>query len=63
MRKLRKTRILTKQTSTQPNILVFVFDSLSKNHFKRVLPLTHDYLSHKLERNVIFENFNSVGEK
>lgn len=64
MTALRRNQILNEKSSRiKPNILIFVFDSLSKNHFKRVFPSTHNYLTNQLKGNKIFENLHSVGEK
>ena len=43
------------------NILMIGLDSMSSNHFKRIFPLTYDYLSRDLDNNLIFEHLNSVG--
>jgi len=50
------------QNATKMSILIFGFDSLSKNHFKRVFPLTFDFLSNRLQNNIIYEQFSSVGQ-
>lgn len=44
------------------NVFIIGIDSVSFNHFKRIFPLTYEYLKNDLEDNLIFENFNSVGE-
>jgi len=45
------------------NVLIIVLDSMSNNHFKRVFPLTYEYLRTRLKNNILFNNFNVVGEK
>jgi hypothetical protein len=45
------------------NVLLMKIDAVSKNHFKRIFPLTYSYLKNELEGNIFFENFNSVGSK
>jgi hypothetical protein len=52
-----------KKRSEKLNVLIIVLDSMSSNHFKRVFPETHEYLEKKLKNNILFENFNVVGEK
>ena len=42
------------------NVLLIGIDSVSFNHFRRIFPLTFQYLS-SLEHNLIFKHFNSVG--
>lgn len=49
--------------SKKMNVLLLGFDSISKNHFKRIFPLTYSYLKSELAGNVLLENFNSVGGK
>ena len=44
------------------NVLLLGFDSLSLNHFKRVMPITYKYLTTSLENNVFFTGMNRVGE-
>ena len=44
------------------NVLMIGTDSLSYNQMRRVLPRTYKYLATELEDNVVFDNFNSVGE-
>ena len=44
------------------NILMLGFDSLSYQHFQRVMPITFKYLSKSLENNVMFTSMNRVGE-
>jgi hypothetical protein len=43
------------------NVLVIGIDSVSANHFRRIFPLTYDFLKNDLGNNVIFERFHSVG--
>lgn len=43
------------------NVLVIGIDSVSANHFKRVFPRTHEFLSRNLTDSLLFEHFNSVG--
>ena len=45
----------------QSNVLILGYDSLSRNHFKRVFPLTYNVLKSKLENTVIYEALSSVG--
>ena len=45
------------------NVLIICIDSMSFNHFKRVFPLTYYYLNSIMKNNIIFENYNVVGEK
>ena len=44
------------------NVLMLGFDSLSYQHFQRVMPITFKYLSKSLENNVMFTSMNRVGE-
>lgn len=44
------------------NVLMFRIDSLSFQHFRRVMPKTYNYLANELENNVMYTMFNSVGE-
>ncbi len=44
------------------NVLMTGFDSLSYQHFQRVLPQTFHYLSNILENNIMFTSVNRVGE-
>ena len=48
--------------ATKLNVLILGIDSVSLNHFRRVFPLTYKYLNEKLEKNIIFERFNKIGE-
>ena len=43
------------------NVLMIGIDSVSYNNMQRVFPLTYNYLK-ELENNVIFDNYNSIGE-
>jgi hypothetical protein len=44
------------------NVLIIGIDSVSFNHFKRILPLTFEYLNDELEDNIVFSHLNSVDE-
>jgi hypothetical protein len=44
------------------NVLMTGFDSLSYQHFRRVMPLTFDFLTNTLENSVMFSSVNRVGE-
>jgi hypothetical protein len=46
---------------SSPNVLLIGIDSLSFNHFRRIFPITFDYLNDQLDDNLIFSRFNSVG--
>jgi hypothetical protein len=35
---------------------------LSYLHFQRVMPITFEYLTNKLDHNIVFNNLNSIGE-
>ena len=43
------------------NVIILGYDSLSSNHFKRVFPLTYEFLNIKLENTVIYDALSSVG--
>jgi hypothetical protein len=45
---------------TKMNLLLLGFNSLSLNNIKRAFPLTYKYLSKELERNVVYDYFNSA---
>ena len=47
---------------SQSNVLILMFDSVSYYHFQRVFPKTYTFLREYLDSNVIFENFNTIGE-
>lgn len=55
----------TAETSTKKkkpmNVLVIGIDSVSSNHFRRVFPLTYDYLKAHLQKSVEFTSFHSMG--
>ena len=44
------------------NVFIFKIDSLSYQHFQRVMPKTCDYLTKNLDINFVYKNLNSVGE-
>ena len=44
------------------NVLIIGIDSISFNHFKRILPITFKYLNNDLEDNIVFSHLNSVDE-
>ena len=44
------------------NVLMLGFDSLSYQHFQRVMPITFNYLTKSLENNIMFNSMNRVGE-
>ena len=53
----------TENVGEKMNVLIFGLDSLSFNHFRRVLPLTFNYLNNDLgNENIVYEKFNSVGQ-
>ena len=52
-----------KKKEKKLNVLIICLDSMSNNHYKRVFPKTLEYLENVLENNILFENFNVVGEK
>jgi hypothetical protein len=54
-------KITNNTNENKLNILLIGIDSVSANHFRRIFPLTHDFLSHHLDSNVIFDNFHSAG--
>jgi hypothetical protein len=43
------------------NVMILAFDSVSLNHFKRIFPLTFDYLKNKLENTNVYDSVSSVG--
>jgi hypothetical protein len=51
------------ETNEKLNVLIMQLDSVSFNHFRRVFPVTFDYLTNVLENNVILDDYNVVGEK
>ena len=44
------------------NVLLIGIDSMSFPHFKRVLPKTYKYLQKDFKNNLIFNNYNVVGQ-
>ena len=44
------------------NVLMLGFDSLSYQHFQRIMPITFNFLTKSLKNNVIFTSMNRVGE-
>ena len=44
------------------NVFMIRLDSISYPQFRRQMPLTYNYLSNKLEKNVMYTTFSSVGE-
>ncbi len=66
--KLYENHIVSSAAATRPvsleqkaNVLMLGIDSVSANHFKRIFPLTYDFLKNDLGNNVILERFHSVG--
>ena len=54
---------LANQDAVKMSVLILGIDSLSFNHFRRVLPLTFNYLNNDMsEENIVYDNFNSVGQ-
>lgn len=54
-------RLELREGFPKTNILMIGIDSVSANHFKRVFPRTHGFLSSNFSNNIIFEHLNSVG--
>jgi hypothetical protein len=44
------------------NVLMLGIDSLSYAHFRRSMPLTHNYLNNELSTNILYTSMNVVGE-
>lgn len=47
---------------TRMNVLMLGIDSLSFPHLKRSFPRFHEFITKDLANNVVFENFNKIGE-
>jgi hypothetical protein len=50
------------KANQKSNVFMIRLDSISYPQFKRQMPLTYDYLANKLENNIMYTMFNSVGE-
>ena len=51
-----------KSNDEKMNVFIFKIDSLSYLHFQRTMPITFEYLTKKLDNNIVFKNLNSIGE-
>ena len=62
--KLFKSCELKKELRNQQkfNVLLIEIESLTFNHFRRMFPLTFEYLKNDLENNHLFEKFMIIGE-
>jgi hypothetical protein len=63
LERLSSTQDLSESTSFKKmNAFIIKIDSLSYLHFQRVMPITFEYLTNKLDNNIVFNNLNSIGE-
>lgn len=46
----------------QMNVLIMAFDSVSYQNFKRIFPITYNYLENVLQDNIIYTSVNVVAE-
>ena len=48
--------------NSKMNVLFIAFDSVSRNHFRRVFPNTLNYLQNRMKNNFLFDNFLVIGK-
>jgi hypothetical protein len=62
MDKRQKNKKKLTNDDKKMNVLMIRIDSMSYQHIRRVMPKTYDFLTNKLENNIMYTMFSTVGE-